>query len=413
VSQTLLQQTSGDRERNPSPQDPLECYRERFPILAHTNYLISNSLGAVPALVASSLQAYYEAWANRGVRAWEDSWWTLVSDVGDLVAPLIGARKGAIVFQPTVTLAHAVVYSALSFAGSRNKIVTDGMHFPSILYLINEQRRLGAEIDIVPSHDGITIDTDELLDHIDLTTAIVNVSHILFKSAYVHDIAAITEKARRVGAMTLIDGYQAVGTIPVDVAALGVDAYIGGCLKWLCGGPGNAFVWVDPELRGRLAPSLTGWMAHQRPFAFEPVQDRRNDAWRLLHGTPSIPALYAAIPGLQIVNEVGIGAIREKSQRQTTRLLELADREGYPCTTPRDPARRGGTVAINVENAYEISQSLKSLDILCDFRPGAGIRFSPHFYNVDSELDAAIEAIREIRSTGAWRAFAAREARVT
>ena len=306
-----------------------------------------------------------------------------------------------------------MVFSSMCFSGSRNKIVTDGMHFPSILYLINEQRRFSAKVDIVPSHDGITIDTDELLDHIDPTTAVVNVSHVLFKSAYVHDIAAIAEKARRVGAMTLIDGYQAVGTIPVDVSALGVDAYIGGCLKWLCGGPGNAFLWVDPAIRGRLAPALTGWMAHQRPFAFEPVQDRRNDAWRLLNGTPSIPALYAAIPGLRIVNEVGIDAIREKSKTQTKRLLELADREGYPCTTPRDPARRGGTVAINIENAFEISQSLKALDIMCDFRPGAGIRFSPHFYNLDSELDAAIEAIREIRSTGAWRAFTTGQSKVT
>jgi kynureninase len=397
----------------PKPTDSLARYRELFPILARTNYLISNSLGAAPAKVSTSLQAYFESWANRGVRAWEDSWWTLATDVGDLVAPLIGARHGEVVFQPGVTLSHAVVFSAMSFSGPRNKIVTDSMHFPSILYLINEQRRFSAEVDVVPSHDGITIDTDELLDHIDETTAIVNVSHVLFKSAYVHNVAAITEKARRVGAMTLIDGYQAVGTIPVDVRALGVDAYIGGCLKWLCGGPGNAFLWVEPELRRRLRPALTGWMAHQRPFAFEPVLDRRDDAWRLLNGTPSIPALYAAIPGLQIINEVGIDAIRETSQRHTKRLLELADQEGYPCTTPRDPARRGGTVAINVENAYEISQGLKALDILCDFRPSAGIRFSPHFYNLESEIDAAIEAIREIRSSGAWRAFAATQSKVT
>jgi kynureninase len=395
------------------PTESLARYREHFPILARTNYLISNSLGAVPAAVATSLQTYFDAWAIRGVRAWEDSWWTLVSDVGDLLAPLIGARNGEVIFQPNVTLTHAVVFSALCFTGRRNKIVTDGMHFPSILYLIDQQRKFSAKVDVVPSHDGITIDTDELLDHIDETTAIVNVSHVLFKSAYIHDVAAIADKARRVGAMTLIDGYQAVGTIPVDVRALGVDAYIGGCLKWLCGGPGNAFLWVDPAMRRRLAPAVTGWMAHQRPFSFEPELHRRDDAWRLLNGTPSIPALHAAIPGLKIIDEVGIDAIRETSQRHTKRLLELADREGYPCTTPRDPSRRGGTVAINIENAYEISQGLKALDILCDYRPGAGIRFSPHFYNLDSEIDAAIEAIREIRSSGAWRAFAAAQSKVT
>lgn len=289
------------RQDQQMPSDPLARYRERFPILSLSNYLISNSLGAVPAAVSTSLQGYYEAWATRGVRAWEDSWWTLVSDLGDLVAPLIGAWNGEVVFQPNVTLTHAVVFSAFSFSTTRNKILTDAMHFPSILYLIDEQRKNLADVDVIPSLDGITVDTDRLLDRIDERTAIVNVSHVLFKSAYIHDIAAIAAKARRVGAITVIDGYQAVGTIPVDVRALGVDVYIGGCLKWLCGGPGAAFLWVDPDLRGRLEPKLTGWMAHERPFAFEPAPARRQDAWRLLHGTPSIPALYAARPGLQII----------------------------------------------------------------------------------------------------------------
>ncbi len=413
MSKPRVHEALDHSQQQPTLDDPLARYRELFPILSHTNYLISNSLGAVPSSAASSLQSYFEAWATRGVRAWEDSWWSMVSDVGDLVAPLIGARPGEVVFQPNVTLSHAVVFSAVSFAGPRNKIVTDAMHFPSILYLIDEQRKHSAQVDVVPSHDGITVDTELLLDHIDEQTAIVNVSHVLFKSAYIHDVAAITAKARRVGALTVIDGYQAVGTIPVDVRALGADVYIGGCLKWLCGGPGAAFLWVDPAVRARLEPALTGWMAHQRPFSFERSQDRRTDSWRLLHGTPSIPALYAAKPGLQVIDEVGIHVIREKSLRQTQRLLDLAGREGYPCTTPRDPARRGGTVAINVENAYEVSQSLKALDILCDYRPGAGIRFSPHFYNLDSELDAAVEAIREIRFSGAWRAFTAGKPAVT
>jgi kynureninase len=197
------------------------------------------------------------------------------------------------------------------------------------------------------------------------------------------------------------------------VRALGVDIYIGGCLKWLCGGPGAAFVWIDPEIRDRLRPSLTGWMAHDRPFAFEPELVRRGDAWRFLHGTPGIPALYAARPGLEIINRIGVAAIREKSLRQTALLLELAGSRGYSCTTPRDPDRRGGTVAIEIEHGYEISRSLKAIDILCDFRPGAGIRLSPHFYTRDDELSAAVEAIAEIQKTGAWRAFAAGRSTVT
>ena len=393
--------------------DPLLAYRPRFPILARTNYLISNSLGAVPEATASRLNDYYQSWASRGVRAWEDAWWTMAADMGDLVAPLIGAGPGEVVFQPCVTLAHAVVLSAIRFNPRRPRIVTDEMHFPSILYLLKEQAARGAEIVVVPSSDGITVDAGRVIQAIDDRTALVAISHVLFKSAFIHDVAAITERARASGALTIVDGYQAVGVIPVDVRALGVDVYIGGCLKWLCGGPGAAFLWVDPAIGRALEPTLTGWMAHARPFAFEPELERRPDAWRFLHGTPSIPALYAARSGLEIVREIGVAAIRAKSIRQTTRLLELAAREGWPCTTPANPERRGGTVAINVENGLEISRSLKELDVICDYRPGAGIRLSPHFYNTDHELDQAIATIREVQASGAWRAFAARPAAVT
>jgi kynureninase len=393
--------------------DPLLAYRQRFPILAETNYLISNSLGAAPAAAASSLQEYYESWAARGVRAWEEGWWSLATGLGDLAAPLIGARRGEIVFQPNVTLAHAVVLSACEYSERRCQIVTDAMHFPSILYLINEQRRRGARVVVVPSEDGVSVDTQRLVAAIDDRTAFVCISHVLFKSAYVHDVAAIAERARQSGAIMVVDGYQAVGALPVDVRSLALDVYIGGCLKWLCGGPGAAFLWIEPSVRRKLEPALTGWMSHRQPFAFETSLARRDDAWRFLNGTPCIPALYAARAGLEIINEVGVEAIRAKSLRQTNRLLELADRAGFRCTTPRDQARRGGTVAIDVENGSEISRSLKALDILCDYRPGAGIRLSPHFYTRDDELDAAMDAIGEIRSTSAWRAFTTGKSTVT
>jgi kynureninase len=376
--------------------DPLLAYRDRFPILARCRYLISNSLGAVPAATRTSLNAYYETWATRGVRAWEEGWWTLVNDLGRLVAPLIGAREFDVVFQPNVTIAHSVVFSAFDFDRGRPRVVTDAMHFPSLLYALAELRARGAQVEVVPTEDGITVDTQRIVEAIDERTAFVNVSHILFKSALIHDVAAITARARQVGAIAIIDGYQAVGTIPVDVEALGVDVYIGGCLKWLCGGPGAAFLWVRPELRTRLSPRLTGWMAHTHPFDFATVLERRDDAWRFLHGTPNIAALYAARPGLEIINEVGIGAIRAKSERQTARLLALADARGYRCTTPRDPARRGGTVALDVPHGAEVAQGLKARNILCDYRPGAGIRLSPHFYNRDDELDDAVAAVEAI-----------------
>lgn len=384
----------------PTP-GPSPRYRDRFPILAHANYLISNSLGAVPADVAPALHDYYETWATRGVRAWEEGWWALVGAVGDEVAPLIGARPGEVVFQPTVTIAHAVIFSAFDCRGPRARVVTDAMHFPSILYLL---AGTGAEIVAIPSEDGVTVDTARLVDAIDERTAFVALSHVLFKSAYIHEIEAIARRARAVGAITVIDGYQAVGAIPVDVRALGVDVYIGGCLKWLCGGPGAAFLWVDPALHDQLAPRLTGWMAHARPFAFEPTLDRRTDAWRFLHGTPPIAALYAVRPGLRIVREIGLDAIRAHSMRQTARLMNRAEAHGWRTATPTDPHRRGGTVAIDVPHGREVSRALKARDVLCDYRPGAGIRLSPHFYNTDDELDSAIEAIASILHDGSWRA---------
>ncbi len=310
---------------------------ERFPILERTNYLISNSLGAVPAAVGHSLQSYFALWATRGVRLGRR-----VVDHGRGPGrpgrPLDRCGPGRGRLPAHRDLAHAVMFSAIDYGRGKNKIVTDAMHFPSILYLINEQRRLGAEVAIVPSERrDFGRYTSDCIEAIDETTAIVNLSHVLSGRPLSTRSPPIAARARRVGALTLIDGYQAVGTIPVDVRSLGIDVYIGGCLKWLCGGPGNAFVWVDPDLRGRLQPKLTGWMAHQQPFAFAPELVRRADGWRFLHGTPNIPGLYAARPGLEIINEVGIEAIRAKSLRQTNRLLALADLAGYRCTTPRDP----------------------------------------------------------------------------
>jgi kynureninase len=287
------------------------------------------------------------------------------------------------------------------------------MHFPSILYLIQEQAHQGAEVVIVPTGDGVTVDTQRVIEAIDERTALVNLSHVLFKSAYIHDIAAIAARARRVGALTVIDGYQSVGTIPVDVNRLRLDVYIGGCLKWLCGGPGAAFLWVRPEMQPNLTPRLTGWMSHEQPFDFTPALQRKGDMWRFLHGTPNIPAFYAARPGLAIINEVGIPAIRAKSLRQTTRLLALADAHGLRCTTPRNSERRGGTVAIDVDHGYEVSRALKARDIICDYRPEAGIRLSPHFYTLDEELDTVIEAIVESVKTGSWQAFTSRTSAVT
>ncbi len=393
--------------------DPLLAYRDRFPILSRANYLISNSLGAVPEGTADALEAYYETWANRGVRAWEEGWWELSARLGDRVAPLIGAGPDEVVFQPNVTLAHAVVFSGFDWQGPRRKVVTDAMHFPSILYQLDGLKAHGVEVVTVPTDDGITVDTGRIVGAIDERTAFVNLSHVLFKSSYIHDVAPIAARCREVGTALILDGYQAVGSIPVDVQALGADVYLGGCLKWLCGGPGTAFLWVRPDFRSQLHPRLAGWMSSVRPFGFEPTLERREDAWRFLHGTPAIPALCAAKPGLHLINQIGLAAIRAKSLRQTGRLIALAGERGYRVTTPADPERRAGTVAFDVPHGAEVSRALKARDIVCDYRPGAGIRLSPHFYNRDDELDEAVAAIAEILERGTWSQFAAAASAVT
>jgi kynureninase len=386
--------------------DPLLRFRPEFPILERTTYLISNSLGAMPRGVAGALAEYAETWATRGVRAWAEGWWEMSAEVGDEVAPLIGAAPGSLTMLPNVTIAAAVLLSSLDFPPSRNRIVMIDGEFPTVRYLCETLGpRLGAEVVGVPSPggDGLAADESRIRDAIDGRTALVAVSHVLFKSAFVLDVPAIAEKCRREGTLLALDAYQSVGTIPVDVGALGVDVLLGGVLKWLCGGPGGAFLWVRPDLRPRLRPALTGWMAHPAPFDFDPPPMRwRDDAYRFLLGTPAIPALYAAREGPRIVRQAGADPIRAKSLRQTARLLDLASARGFRSPTPAEPARRGGTVAVDFEHALEVSRELNSRDVVVDYRPGAGIRMSPHFYTSDEELDRAFEAIDEIRASGAW-----------
>jgi kynureninase len=395
--------------------DPLLVYRREFPILERTTYLVSNSLGAMPRTVADRLAEYVDDWAELGVRAWSRGWWEMPVRVGDEIAPLIGANDGEVVMMPNVTLAQASVLSALDYPASRNRIVMTALDFPSVSYVYNSlATRLGAEIVVVPAApDGLGVDTQRLLDAIDEHTRLVAISHVLFRSAQIIDVDAVCGKAHRVGALVSLDSFHAVGVIPVDVHSIGCDFLTGGVLKWLCGGPGGCFLYVAPDVRNRLSPSLTGWQAHARPFGFEPEMEFANDAFRWLGGTPVIPALYAAAEGPKILRRAGIEAIREKSVRQTSRLIELADARGYVVRAPRDAARRGGTVAVDVPHAYEVSQYLLQRNVLVDFRPGAGIRIAPHFYTTDEELERAMAAIDDALTTDGWREFEHRQAVVT
>ena len=387
--------------------DDLLKWRPEFPILDTSTYLISNSLGAMPRAVYDSMRAYADSWAERGVRAWEEGWWDMAVSVGDKIAPLIGARPSEISLHQNVTSIQAVIASCFDFSGPRNKVVLTDLEFPSIQYFYHEHRRHGARVALVKSDDPVRIDTEKFLAAIDETTLLVPISLVLFRSSYIVDAQAIIERAHRVGAHVILDVFQAAGTIPINVHSLRADFAVGGVLKWLCGGPGVGYLYVREDLRAKLRPTFTGWLAHRRPFGFESGEiDPREDSFRYLNGTPHIPALYACQPGLDILNAVGINAIRAKSMRMTSRLIEGATERGWRVNTPQNPAERAGTVSLDCPHAYEVCRELLARNILVDYRPQAGVRLSPHFYNRLEECDFALDQVSDILRTRSWQKHA-------
>jgi kynureninase len=384
--------------------DPLLTWRHQFPILAETTYLVSHSLGAMPSRARVELAAYADTWASRGVRAWAEGWWDLPVRLGDAVGAVIGAAPGSVVMHQNVSVCQALVLSCFDFTGRRNKVVYEDLNFPSVMYAYEAQCRQGARIVTVASDDGITVPLERLLAAIDEETLLVPVSHVVFKSGYVQDLPAITRRAHEVGALVVADLYQSAGSVPVDVTAWDVDFATGGSVKWLCGGPGAGYLYVAPRLRERLEPRLTGWMAHEAPFAFEPGPIRyAAGPQRFLHGTPAVPALCAARAGIEIVGEIGVAAIRRKSMRQTRLLLDLGAEAGFASGSPQAAAERGGMAILRVRDGDAVTRELVRRGVLVDYRPEAGIRFSPHFYTTDDEIRHAVDEARDVVETGSFR----------
>ena len=380
--------------------DALERWRDEFPILARTVYMISNSLGAMPRKTAQNLADYANTWATRGVRGWEERWWEMPLEIGNKIGRVIGARPGSVSMHENVTTAHLVALSCLRPTGSRRRLVCTEMDFPSMIHLYRAQEAAGFDVHVVPAEPDLTVRQDRLLDAIDRTTAVVAFSHVLFRTSYIMDAAAIVARAHEMGAVAILDTYQSAGIIPFDVDALEVDFATGGCLKWLCGGPGNGFLYTRPDLLKSARPSFTGWVSHRAPFSFDtsPADAGavRDDAMRMMNGTPSIPAYYAALAGLDIVNEIGVDRIRDRSRQLTGRLLSLVDRHGFTSAASRDPERLAGTVAVHVPDAHLVSRTLKARDFIVDYRPPVGVRISPHFYNTTDEIDRIMDEVARI-----------------
>ncbi len=370
----------------------LTDYRDAFPILAETTYLINHSLGAMPLAAADRLADYARAWATRGVRAWGEGWWTMPRTVGDQLGRIIGAAPGTTVMHQNVAVAEAIVLSCFRPVDPRrNRVVYESENFPSVRYLYQAQ----PDLEVV-----VCTELGALLEAIDERTLLVPISHVLFRSGEIQDVAAIIARAHAVGARVVLDCYQSAGIVPLDVSALGVDFAVGGSVKWLCGGPGNGWLYVRPDLVAELTPTFVGWQAHAAPFAFEPELRYAEGVERFLTGTPNVPALYAASPGYELIEEVGVERIRANSLRQTDLLIGLIDEAGFELRSPRAADRRGGTVTVYVPDFEAVHAALGERGVICDYRPGAGIRLGPHFFTTDGELEHAIATIREVVASG-------------
>jgi kynureninase len=374
-------------------RDLLE-YRSEFPILEHTTYLASHTLGPMPQKAAARLAEFAQMWETRGIRAWAEGWWRSPIEVGDQIGRIVGAPAGSTVMHQNVAIAEAIALSCFRPVDpAKNRVVYERGNFPSVRYLYQAQPDLEV---VVCEHDA------EIVERIDERTLLVPISHVLFKDSVIQDVEPIVRRAHEVGAHVILDCYQSAGIVPVDLTALAVDFAVGGSVKWLCGGPANGWLYVRPDLAATLEPTYVGWQAHARPFAFEEELERAEGAARFLTGTPNPAAHMAGTAGYDLIEEIGVERIRENSLHQTQLVIELADDAGFEVHSTRDPSRRGGAVIVNVPEAAAVYAELEQRGILGDFRPGAGIRLGPHFFTTDDEIRLAIVQIAEILESGAY-----------
>ena len=381
------------------PETNINRRREDFPTLASGIHLLSHSLGPVPRAARKSMLAYYEAWEHHTSEdAWATSWWEMSAAVGDRIAKILGGDPGSVQIQPNASIALSSVLSCFDFTSSkRNKIVASALDFPSMQYVLDAQTPMGARVEVVPSDDGIAIPTERILDAIDDATALVALSHVSFRSSYKLEVEPIVAKARRHGALVLLDVYQSAGAVPLKAREWDVDFLIGGTIKWLCGGPACGYLYVRPRLQRELQPRLTGWVAHAAPFDFAAPPMRYTDSVRrFAQGTPSIPALYSVLPGLQIIEEVGVETVRRESERRTEWMIDFAAERGWKVNSPRDVNQRGGSVMIYVEDGPAMVRRLNERKVFVDCRPGVGLRMSSHFFNTDEEVQEAMGILAEL-----------------
>jgi kynureninase len=375
-----------DDAKRRDAEDPLASFRSAFATAEpDLIYMDGNSLGRLSYGSAKGLEhVVREQWGRKLIRSWNDHWWDAPRRVGEKIARLVGAEPGQVVVSDSTTVnLFKLVMSALGFQPDRHRIVSDVFNFPSDLYVLQGCIRLMGNrhtVHLVSSADKITIDPETLYNEIDDDTALVTLSHVVFKSGYLHDAKAVTERAHQMGALVLWDLSHSVGAVPIDLDQWGVDLAVGCTYKYLNGGPGSpAFLYVRRDLQQALVSPIWGWYGQQAPFAFDLDYHRAGGIASFLVGTPPILSLLALEPAVDLVLEAGMDAIREKSVRLTSYLIDLFDSAlaplGFTLGSPREASRRGSHVSICHPEGFRINQALiREMNVIPDFREPDNIR---------------------------------------
>ena len=372
-------------------------YRKQFPALEECVHFISHSLGCVPAQAKEDLGEFFELWRTKSITAWGD-WLPEVDRAAERIAKIISAPQGSVIMMHNVSQIMSVIASCLDYTPQRDRIVYEALQFPTVSYVWQAEARRGAHCTLVPSQDGMTIDTEAMCKAIDERTLAVPMSHVIYSSAYIQDAKTIAARAKDVGAHVILDCYQSVGIVPLDVVDLGVSFACGGSVKYLCGGPGAAWLYVRPDLIEQFAPRVTGWFGNEAPFAFTmPAQTYADNIWRYMGGTPAVAALYQARAGQRIVGEIGARKIRDKSLVMTQRCIDWVDELGMKLNSPRAAAQRGGSIVFDFVGSADVCRELNRRKFFCDHRPGVGIRIAPHFYTKPEEIELFFTELKKIR----------------
>src|SRR6266481_5659320 len=390
---------SGSSKHFPAPgaveHPELVDYRSEFPILQRKTYLNSCSLGALSHRSMQGLAQFQEMWSEWGAHAWYEIWMGEIAKVREKFAKIIGAQLHEVAIAASVSAALSSIATALDYS-ERNKVVMADMDFPTLAYQWLVKERLGVQCTFVESPDHIHILPEQFEAAVDDKTALLATSHVFFTSGYIQDLRALADIAHKNGAYILIDDYQGTGQIPIDVKAMDIDFLVTGTLKWLVGGPGLALVYIREGLIPQLQPTITGWFGHREQFKFKTREFKfRDDAARVEMGTPAVPTIYTANGGLDIVREIGVERICERTRYLTSDLIALAREHGWTVRAPNEPERRSSIVMLQFEHPEEIVEALLARGIITDSRPGL-LRVSPYFYNTIEENAIVVDAIAEI-----------------